>query len=378
HVGEDGSNYGFSEVALDTFGGIGLGFQAALLSGSGDPADATLGLYTSSAGAGAAFPAPPFGAHRPQRAPRAFNMVNNTLEEFTPPASAFGLEGQTGDVVQIYGGPGSVRAYMRFHDNGSGDNALEVATKAVTDGVVPWVSNGLAADGTGPVSDLLLWNSDTGNAAKVTVTYFPSTPPPAANARVVRPWRRSNRVREAAPMQAQVTLPPGSSSTVTDVLASLFQVSAGSGALVLTSDRPVASAVRLGARKEAGDYATVFGSIDGSQFIPGGTSVQASGFQEVPSVRSTDLVLFNPGGASCATLAGFDANGSEATRVSISPPGGATMRLPPVLHGLRLDGPGSIENARLRVDAPAGSQIYAAAVQTDAVSGDMEWTRPSQ
>src|SRR5262249_48041473 len=157
HAGEDGSNYGFSEVALDTFGGIGLGFQTALLSGGGDPADATMGLYTSSAGAGAQFTATLFGPDGAPRGSRAFNLVNNTLEEFTPPASAFGLEGQPGDVVLISGGPGSVRAYMRFHDTGSGDNALEVATKAVTDGVVPWVSNGLAADGTGPVSDLLLW-----------------------------------------------------------------------------------------------------------------------------------------------------------------------------------------------------------------------------
>ena len=47
-----------------------------------------------------------------------------------------------------------------------------------------------------------------------------------------------------------------------------------------------------------------------------------------------------------------------------------------MLHQLGLDGPGSIENARLRVDAPAGSQLYAATVQTDAVSGDMEWVRP--
>jgi hypothetical protein len=102
----------------------------------------------------------------------------------------------------------------------------------------------------------------------------------------------------------------------------------------------------------------------------------ASGLQEIPGVRSTDLVLFNRGGLTTVTVAGFDGNGSEINRFSVDLGAGESRRLAAILHTLELDGPGEIRNARVRLDALSGSQIYAAFIQTDSVSGDMEFVAP--
>ena len=358
YVREDGANFGFALPAVDTFGGLGLGERATLFTATRDAETATLGLYTSSAGAGAQ----PgrltlVAADGTVRATLDYNLANNTLEEFTPPASAFGLPAQDGDVVQISAGPGSLRAYVRFRDSGSTDIALSLPVKASGNAVLPFVTTGVGMEGTGPVSDLYLSNPDPENPAHITVSFFAGGPP-------------------AAPARAAVALPPGSATVLRDVLNSLLGLTSGSGALVVTSDIPVASALRLAARRSDGDYATVIAAYDGSQTVPAGASAFASGLQEIPNLRSTDLVLFNGGAATTATVVGFDGNGSEIDRLTIDLGAGESRRLTAVLHQLGLDGLGAIDNARVRVDALAGSQIYAAFAQTDAVSGDVEWTRP--
>ena len=357
HVRADGAAFGFGFPALDTYGGLGLGFQATLFTATRDAETATLGLFTSSAGVGANFTATLVAADGSVRGSRAFTLPNNTLEEFTPLASAFGLPAQTGDVVRISAGPGSVRAYVRLVDSGSGDTALSLPVSASGDAVLPFAATGLNPDGTGPVSDLFVSNPDPQNTAHVSVAYFASGPP-------------------AAPALATVVVPPGSTAVFADVLPSLLAVTSGSGAIVLTSDIPVASAARLAARQSDGDYAAVVGAYGASQNVPAGGSASASGLQEIPSVRSTDLVLFNRGAATSATVVGFDGNGSEIRRLTIDLGPGESQRLGAVLHQLRLDDLGAIDNARVRVDAPAGSQIYAAFAQTDAVTGDTEWVRP--
>jgi streptogramin lyase len=357
-VREDGANFGFALPAVDTYGGLGLGERATLFTAARDAETATLGLYTSSAGAGAQPGTLTLvAADGTVRATLDYNLANNTLEEFTPPASAFGLPAQDGDVVRINAGPGSLRAYVRFVDSGSADSAMSLPVKASGDAVLPFVATGVAQDGTGPVSDLYLSNPDPGSPAHVTVSFFAGGPP-------------------AAPAQAAVALPPGSATVLRDVLNSLLGLSSGSGALVVTSDIPVASAARLAARRSDGDYATVIAAYDGSQSVPAGASAFASGLQEIPNMRSTDLVLFNRGAATTATVVGFDGNGSEINRLTVALGAGESRLLTAVLHQLGLDGPGEIDNARVRVDALAGSQIYAAFAQTDALSGDAEWTRP--
>jgi hypothetical protein len=370
-VRDDGANFGFALPALNTMnGGLGLGEEATLFAATRDAETATLGLYTSSAGAGAqpgqlALVA----ADGTVRATLSYNLANNTLEEFTPPASAFGLPAQAGDAVRISAGEGKLRAFVRLVDSGSGDTAMSEPVKASGDAVLPFVATGLGEDGTGPVSDLYLSNPDPANPAHVTVTFLANSPPEGTIARRRRPG-------DIGRAQAAVVLPPGSSTVLRDVLSSLLGRPSGSGSLVITSDIPVASAVRLALRKSEGDYATVVGAYDGSQSVPAGGSAFASGLQEIPSVRSTDLVLFNRAAATTVTVVGFDGNGSEISRLTINLGAGQSRRLAAVLHQLALDGPGEIDNARVRVDALAGSQVYAAFAQTDAVSGDVEWTRP--
>ena len=90
-------------------------------------------------------------------------------------------------------------------------------------------------------------------------------------------------------------------------------------------------------------------------------------------MRSTDLVLFNRGDPTTLTVVGFDGNGGEISRFAVNLGTGESRRLAAVLHTLNLDSLGEIRNARVRLDAPAGSRIYAAFIQTDAVSGDMEF-----
>ena len=63
----------------------------------------------------------------------------------------------------------------------------------------------------------------------------------------------------------------------------------------------------------------------------------------------------------------------EAVLRELLRPGVVPRRLAAVLHTLNLDSLGEIRNERVRLDTLAGSRIYAAFIQTDSVSGDMEF-----
>jgi hypothetical protein len=353
HVGEDGGAAGFAFPAVNTSACLGEGDEATLFTASRDGETDTLGLFSSSAGAGASGTLTLLAADGTVRATAPYTLLNNTLEQFTPAASAFGLAAQAGDTVHVSGGPGSLRAYVSILNSGTGDTALCLPVKASMDAVLPYAITGLGDDGFGPVTDLYLANPSPDGPAHVTVSYFGSG---------------------SAPAPATVTLPPGSSQVIAGVLQSLFGVTADSGSLVVGSDNPIASAVRIIARKAEGDRGTILGAYDGSQNVPAGGSVIASGLQEIPDVRSTALVLFNRGPATVVTVVGFDGNGSEVSRQTFPLAAGASRRIPAVLTLLGLDSPGEIRNARVRVDAAANSQIYAAFLQTDLVSGDVEFS----
>jgi streptogramin lyase len=357
HTRDDGAAFGFAMQAVDTTACLGVGDRATLFTGVRDAETTALGLFTSSAGAGSQGTLSLVGADGTVRGILPYNLANNTLEEFTPAASAFGLPAEAGDSVLITGGPGSLRAYTRIVDSGSTDSALALPARALGDAVLPYAITGLNADGIGQVSDLFLSNPDPVNAANVVVFYYASGAP-------------------AAPLSAAVTLEPGSTQVTPDVLQTLFAVTSGSGALIVSSDTPIASALRVAARQSDGDYATMVNGYPDSQTVPPGSSSVASGLQEIPGVRSTDLVLFNRGGLTTVTVAGFDGNGSEINRFSVDLGAGESRRLAAILHTLDLDGPGEIRNARVRLDALSGSRIYAAFIQTDSVSGDMEFVAP--
>jgi sugar lactone lactonase YvrE len=382
----DSALYGFTLPAASTSGSLGAGDNVALFTSGRDTDVTTLGLYSSSQGAGAQAMATLFGADGTARGTRSFNLPNNALLEFTPAASAFGVDPRPGDVVQITAGPGSLRAYVRVTDQGSNAIGAGLPVHLTWNAVAPYAANGLGADGTGPVTDLYLWNPDTGNPAAVTVSLLGSgagtsggildlSAQSEPRTRGARPGSVVVGPRTTPP--GQLTLPPGGSLVVADALQTLFGISAGSGALKIVADRDIASAVRVASRKPEGDYATFLGSINGgTQSIPPGASAFASGLQEIPGVRSTDLLLSNGGGPTSVTVVGYDGNGSQINTLSVNLAAGQSARIPAVLHALGLDGPGQIPNARVRVDAASDALVYAAFVQTDAVTGDPELLLP--
>jgi streptogramin lyase len=357
HTRDDGAAFGFVLQAVDTTACLGVGDQATLFLGVRDAETTTLGLFTSSAGAGSQGTLSLVGADGTVRGILPYNLSNNTSEEFNPAASAFGLPARAGDSVLINGGPGSLRAYTRIVDSGSTDAALSLPARALGDAVLPYAITGLNAGGIGPISDLFLSNPNPANPANVVVSYFASGAP-------------------APPLSVAVTLAPGSTQVTADVLQTLFSVTSGSGTLLISSDTPIASAVRVAARQSDGDYATMLNGYPGSLTVPPGSSSFASGLQEIPGVRSTDLVLFNRRDPTTVTVVGFDGNGGEISRFAVNLGTGESRRLAAILHTLNLDGPGEIRNARVRLDALPGTQIYAAFIQTDAVSGDMEFMAP--
>ena len=351
---DDGAAFGWVLEGVDTTGCLGVGDRVTLFTGFRDAETTILGLFSSSAGAGANGTLTLVGADGAVRATRIYNLPNNTVEEFRPAASAFGLPAQAGDSVVITGGPGSLRAYTRIVDSGTTDAALSQPARALFDAVLPYAVTGLDADGIGPVSDLYLSNPDPANTAHAVILFYATGAP-------------------AAPLSAAVTLAPGSTQVTSDVLQTLFAVTSGTGTLLVSSDTPIASALRVATRQSDGDYATVVNGSSSSQTVPAGASSFASGLQEIPDVRTTDLVLFNGGNPTSVTVVGFDGNGSEIARFDVALATGQSRRFAAVLHTLNLDGPGEIRNARIRLDALAGSQVYAAILQTDTVTGDVEF-----
>jgi streptogramin lyase len=379
----DGALYGFTLPALSSSGSIGLGEQVTLFTSGRDGDETIMGLYTSSRGAGAQATATLVAADGTVRGTRSFDMPNNALLEYGPAASAFGVEPQAGDVVRITGGGGSLRAYVRVPDPDSGAQAGGLPVHPTWNAVAPYSANGLGADGTGPVTDLYFSNPDPTSPAAVTISLLPSSDFSGLISRIPlsQPRTRGSRpnrvpVSPAAASPAHLTLPPGGSLVVPDVLQTLFGISAGSGALKIVANGSIASAVRVASRKADGDYATFVGSIDGSQGVPPGGTAFVSGLQQIPNARSTDLLLSNGGGDTTVTLAGYDGNGSRIRTLPVALAAGQSVRIAEVLHVLGLDGPGEVRNARVGVSAAADALVYAAFVQTDAVTGDPEVLLP--
>src|SRR6185436_10303101 len=102
----------------------------------------------------------------------------------------------------------------------------------------------------------------------------------------------------------------GANQVIADVLPTLFAVSAGQGALLVSSDVPVAVSSRVAARKSEGDYATFAAALDGAASIPDGATATAFGVPQT-AVRRTHLLLFNRGSAGNVTIVGYDGAGNE-------------------------------------------------------------------
>src|SRR4029077_15378437 len=138
-------------------------------------------------------------------------------------------------------------------DLGTFDTAISLPVAATRDAVFPNLGTLVGLGGTSFVSDLLLSNSDHANPANVTVSYFPAGTSDSS-------------------LVSTLTLPPGASQVIADVLGTLFSVTAGQGAMIVASNAPVAVSSRVAARQEKGDYATFSAALDGGDTIVGGTT----------------------------------------------------------------------------------------------------------
>ncbi len=346
---DDGSSIGFSIPALSAADSLGQGATRVLFTGSRSSELSVFGLFSPSGAQATARLVAPDGT---VRGTRAFSLTSNIAEEFNPAATAFGVPTEPGDVIVVSVASGSVQPYVNVVDGGSGDVATSLPVAPTRDAVIPNLGTLVGFGDTSFVSDLLLANPDPENAASVTITYVPlgsGDTPPAATA----------------------SLGPGESRVIEDVLGTLFGVSAGQGALLVSSGAPVAASSRVASRRGEGDYATFAAALDGAEAIPDGGTATGFGIAQT-AVRRTHLVLFNRGAAGTVTVVGYDPLGSEIGTLSVDVSAGEATRINFVMEQL---GASDLATGRIAVTAAPGMQVYAETAQADAATGDIEIAR---
>ena len=342
----DGASFGYSTPALSRAEGVGEGETRTLFTGARESETSILGFYTPF-GAEAVFTL--VSADGTVRGTLPISIAANVAQEFRPAAAAFGVAAQPGDVVRVSVEAGVLFPYVRVLDGGTGDVALSRPVEATTEGVFPNAGTAVGLFDTSFVSDLFLSNPDVGRGAAVTVTYYPLDP-------------------SAAPRTAPVTLPPGGSLVVADVLGTLFGVEAGQGTLVVTADVPIASSLRVASRKPEGDFAVFALPITTSGVIAAGGSAQAIGVPQT-ATRRTNLLLFNGGAAGVATIVALNGNGEETGRTTVAIGANRAVRLDSIMAAL---GATDQNNGRLVIEASEGMLLYAWTAEVDAVTGDVE------
>jgi hypothetical protein len=171
-------------------------------------------------------------------------------------------------------------------------------------------------------------------------------------------------------MSTSVTLAPGESRVIPDVLTALFPIMQGQGALGVSGDIPVAASVRLAARTDAGDYGTFVPTFDPNDAIPDGAAAFAIDAPQT-ATRRTDLLLFNDGISGTVTVIGYNGDGSEIGRLPIEV-GHQATRVNAVLAVLGVSD--NMGTGRIRIETSPGMRLFAETVAVDA-SGDVDITR---
>lgn len=342
----DGGTFGYSTPAFTADEGVGEGETRTLFTGGRESETSILGFYTPS-GADAVFTlVAPDGT---VRATLPISIAANIAQEFEPAASAFGLPTEPGDVVRVSVGAGTLFPYVRVRDNGTGDVALSLPVPSTTEGVYPNAGTAVGLFDTSFVSDLFLSNPDDSREATVTVSYHPIDP-------------------LAAPAVAPLTLPPGGSVVIPDVLATLFGVQSGQGTLIVRGEIPVVSSLRIASRKSEGDFAVFAFPIERSGVVPADGSATAIGVPQIAN-RRTNLLLFNAGEAGVATIIAINGNGDESGRTTVAIGENRVVRIDSVMATL---GTTDQNNGRLVIEVSDGMLLYAWAAEVDAVTGDVE------
>jgi hypothetical protein len=342
----DGGSFGYSVPASSAPDTLGAGSARTLFTGARESEVSVFGFYTPS-GAEAVFTlVAPDGT---VRGSLPISITSNVAEEFSPASSAFGLPAEPGDVIRVDVVSGTLHAYVRIVDAGTGDVALSLPAKASVDAVFPNAGTAVGLFETSFVSDLFLSNADTEREAHVEISYFP------LNSR-------------GAPATATLTLPPGGSRTVANVLQTLFGVPVGLGALLVESDVAVASSLRVASVKSEGEFATLALSIETGGTVPPGGSAFVIGELQT-ATRRTNLLLYNRGAAGTVTVIAYNGNNDEIGRLQVLVGDHQAVRVNSVLPALGAD---EERNGRLVVEASEGMVLYAWAAGVDGPTGDVE------
>lgn len=345
----DGSSYGFAIPALSSGESLGPGATRTLFTGNRTSEASVFGLFSPAGAEATAALVAPDGS---VRGTRSFSLAANIAQEFNPAASAFGVPAEPGDVLVVSVSSGSLQPYVNVLDLGTFDTAISLPVAATRDAVFPNLGTLVGFGDTSFVSDLLLSNSDRANPANVTVSYFPAG-------------------TSDSPLVSTLTLAPGASQVIADVLGTLFSVTAGQGALIVSSGVPVAVSSRVAARQTQGDYATFSAALDGADTIVGGSTGTAFGVPQT-AVRRTHLLLFNNGFAGTVTVVGYDGQGNEVGRLSVDMAESQAVRVNSVMEQL---GAPDQSVGRITVTSAPGMQLYAETAEVDLDTGDVEFAR---
>jgi streptogramin lyase len=284
------------------------------------------------------------------RGVRSLAVESNVAQEYNPAASFFGVAAQPGDVIRISVTSGTLQPYVNVQDAVTRDLAYSAPVAASASAVIPNAGSTRVAGGAGWASGLFLSNPDAAQPASVTASYYPLG-------------------GEGPPLLATLSLPPGGSQAILDVVSELFHAGPGQGAIVLSSSVPVAASLRISLqpRVESGQYASLIPGVDGARSIPAGGAVGIG----IPntSTRRTSLFLFNRGASGTVTITGVNGSGQTVGQLALPVGSGAGTRVDRIFPTLGAPGTGF---GHIRVAASAGMQVYAQTVEVDAITGDTD------
>ncbi|HEY1434461.1 MAG TPA: hypothetical protein VGG65_03745, partial [Thermoanaerobaculia bacterium] len=284
------------------------------------------------------------------RGTQDFAIAKNASLSFNPAASAFGVPAEPGDAIRVTVTDGTLQSSVLVFDAGTTDVLPSLPAAASTSAVVPWIGDFANGDRSF-ATDLYLSNPSPDTGAEVTLTFY------------------GVGSTGAAPT-ATLALAPLETQAITDVLLEVFGIAAGQGALTVDATQPVAASIRVATRVAAGDYGTFANAIDAAGGVAGGTSAIAVGLPQT-STRSGLLLLYNAGVAGTVTVNGFKADGTPAGQLSVPLGDHASGVVGPVFAAL---GVTNQPAGRVRLDVPAGMNVFGWAAAVDDVTGDFDLT----
>jgi len=346
-----GGNFGFSSRGASLTNWLGSGSTRVLFTGTRDKDKevSVFGLYSPNGMTGTARL---YAADGTLRGQRDFRLAMNIAQEFNPAASAFGVSSEPGDIIVLNVASGSVQAYVNILDLGTSDVAFLPAIEPTDDAILPILGTLQGIGDTSFVSDLFLANPDSTRPANLQISFVP--------------------LGQRFPTKTStLTLPPSGSQIFTDVLGTLFSVTAGQGTILVSSDVVVAVAARIASRKDAGDYASFVPAFNGGENVQGGQTATAIGVPQNDS-RGTSLFLYNRGDAGTVTITGFDGDGNQIGALTVPLDSGQATRVDSVMTAL---GSGDISVGKITVVPSDGMVLFAETAEGDAATRDTDVTK---